>query len=192
MTASLLPNSNAITWSTARNRNEEKRTPSSEANDEQSVPHAVSLLASCDLSIGVFEEDEAEHDDVNKSLITAGGIKECDKNNCNTALGSVEEPRRRRSYQLCHGGKRQVWFNEIATVHVYQPQLPPTIPILYQPALQKTEFCCLASVAGICCDHGAASATIPPVRDKLDKEENFDSSVVSFELHERADPASAC
>jgi hypothetical protein len=110
-----------------------------------------------------FEEDQAEHDDVNKSHITAGSLKECAKNNCDTALDAVDEPRRRRSYQLCHGGKRQVWFNEIATVHVYQPQLPPTIPSLYQPALQKTEFCCLARVAGFCCDHVAASGTTPLV-----------------------------
>jgi hypothetical protein len=163
MTASLLSNSNAMTWSTARNRNEEKRTPSSETKDEQSVPHAVSLLVSCDHSMDAFEEDQAEHDDVNKSHITAGSLKECTKNNCDTALDAVDEPRRRRSCQLCHGGKRQVSFNEIATVHVYQPQLPPTIPSLFQPALQKTVFCCLGRFAGICCDHGAASATIPPI-----------------------------
>jgi hypothetical protein len=40
-------------------------------------------------------------------------------------------------------------------------------------------FCCLASVSRICCDHGAASATIPPVLGKLDKEK-FGTSVVSF------------
>lgn len=36
--------------------------------------------------------------------------------------------------------KRQVRFNEIATVHVYHANLSPTIPSLFQPALQKTVF----------------------------------------------------
>jgi hypothetical protein len=129
--------------------------PSMEVNDEQPLLSHLGSLASSDLPISASqEEDEEEHEHDMKS-VTVGRSIEC--TNHWYAVLDTDEPRRRIS--RCQPGERQVRFKEIATVHVYQPQLPPTIPPLFQPALQKTEFSYLpvmfhCVVKG---DHGAAT-----------------------------------
>jgi hypothetical protein len=151
--ACILISSNVAVSSTRSSAN--SSAPSTEVNDEQPLLSHLGSLASSDLPISASqEEDEEEHDHDMKS-VTVGSSIEC-ANHWYTALG-VGEPRRRIS--RCQPGKRQVRFKEIATVHVYQPQLPPTIPPLFQPALQKTEFSYLpvmfhCVVKG---DHGAAT-----------------------------------
>jgi hypothetical protein len=131
--------------------------PSTEVNDEEPLFSHLGSLASSDLPISASqEEDEEEHEDEHDmKSVTVGRSIEFANHWC-PALG-VGEPIRRIS--RCEPGKRQVRFKEIATVHVYQPQLPPTIPRLFQPALQKTEFSYLpvmfhCVVKG---DHGAAT-----------------------------------
>jgi hypothetical protein len=141
--------------------------PSMEVNDEQPLLSHFGSLASSDLPISASQEEDEEEHEHGMNSVTVGSSIEC-ANHWYTALG-VGEPRRRISrYQP---GKRQVRFKEIATVHVYQPQLPPTIPPLFQPALQKTEFSYLPEMfhCVVKGDHGAATVRATFHREKFDR-----------------------
>lgn len=116
-----------VVLSLMEHREEEVVTDGSLSSDTQHL--LVDSLSSFDLrddDSADFQEmpTVAEHNMNSSSRI----IEECLNQWC----------QHQQSPKSINRRNQRVRFNEITTVHVYNTNVPPSVPILFQPALQKT------------------------------------------------------